>query len=600
MRSAFADLWALLSRSERRRFVLLIGMTCLAGLLDALGIASLMPFLALVANPEVTETNRALLWLSGVLGHPPAKDLLAVVGLLVLLAVVIGLSARAAAFYALTRFVRMRELTLGRQLLSRYLARPYAWFLGRHSADLGKTLLSEVQQVVSGPFDAAVRLIAYTVVASFIVLVLVAIDPVAALGAAMIVGASYVLISRLLLRHMPRLGAERIVANRERFQITNEALGGIKDVKILDLERRYLARFVEPAGRLARIQARAQITAEMPRFLLEGTAFAAMILFVIWLLRGPEGSLETALPTLGAYALAGVRLFPAMQDIFKAATRLRFGAPALAALREDLAGPGPLTPGVAQDDTGPPVVLRDRLSVEAVSFAYPGADGPALHDLSLEIEAGTAVGIVGATGAGKSTLTDMILGLLEPDEGLLQADGVPLKGSTLRRWRRSVGYVPQAIFLTDDTVAGNVAFGQTDDEVDMDRVAEAVEQAQLSDVVAAMPHGLMTRIGERGARLSGGQRQRVGIARALYRRPTVLVLDEATSALDTLTERALMETIGGFAGEKTVIMIAHRLSSVRNADRIFLLEGGRLAAAGRYGELVERSAAFRRLHEAGA
>ena len=596
MRAAFADLWALLEPRERRRFLLLIAMTCAAGLLDALGIASLLPFLALVANPELTETNAVLARLSGALGDPAPNDLLAVVGLLVLLAVTIGLAARAAAFYALTRFVRMRELTLGRRLLHRYLSRPYAWFLGRHSADLGKTLLSEVQQVVAGPFDAAIRLIAQGVVALFIVAVLVAIDPAAALGAGVAVGGAYLLVSRLLLAQMPRLGRERIRANRERFQVTHEALGGIKDVKILDLERRYLARFVEPASRLARIQARAQITAEMPRYLLEGVAFAAMILFVVWLLRGSDGSLATALPTLGAFAFAGVRLFPALQEIFKAATRLRFGAPALAALREELEGfvrrpPGP--------EDGPPLPLRDRLVVEDVTFRYPGADRPSLIELSLEVEAGTAIGIVGSTGAGKSTLVDLILGLLEPDEGTLSADGVALAGDALRRWRRSIGYVPQTIFLTDDTIAANIAFGQTEREIDMGRVAEAARQAQLDEVVAALPGGLLTPVGERGARLSGGQRQRIGIARALYRQPPVLVLDEATSALDTLTERALMRTIGALAGERTVIMIAHRMSSVRHADRIFLLEGGRLAAAGRYGELVERSAAFRRLHEAG-
>ena len=266
---------------------------------------------------------------------------------------------------------------------------------------------------------------------------------------------------------MPRLGRERVRANRERFQITQEALGGIKEVKMLDLERRYLARFVEPSRRLARVKAHAQIAADMPRFALEGVAFSAMVLFVIWLLRGADGSLEAALPTLGAYAFAGVRLFPAMQDIFRSITRIRFGAPAIAALREDLSGPGPRHPGRGGED-GPPVRLRRVLALEEVTFRYPGAEAPALAELSLEVEAGTAVGIVGPTGAGKSTLVDLILGLLEPDEGLLTADGVALRGEALRRWRRSVGYVPQSIFLTDDTIAANVAFGETEDEIDME------------------------------------------------------------------------------------------------------------------------------------
>ena len=596
MRAAFGDIWALMERGERRAFGILLAMTCCAGLLDALGIAALLPFLALVSNPEIIATNPILSRISAALGDPAAEELLTVVGLLVLGVVLAGLGARAAALYAQTRFVRMRELELGRRLLARYLARPYAWFLGRHSADLGKTILSEVQQVVAGPFDAAIRLISQAVVAASIVLVLILIDPYAALGAAVILGGSYLLVSQILLRRMPRLGRERVRATKERFQITQEALGGIKEVKMLDLEGRYLARFVEPSRRLARVKAHAQITGEMPRFFLEGTAFAAMVLFVVYLLRGPEGGLEAALPTLGAYAFAGVRLFPTMQDIFRSVTRIRFGAPAAAALRHELAAPPPRPKG----PKGPPIRLHRRLALEGVTYRYPGSETPALAGLSAGIEAGSVVGVVGPTGAGKSTLVDLLLGLLEPDEGRLVADDMPLEGAALKRWRRSVGYVPQSIFLIDDSIAANVAFGETGDQIDMERVAQAVRLAQLDEVVDALPRGLMAPVGERGARFSGGQRQRIGIARALYRRPSVLVLDEGTSALDTVTERTLMDTIGDLAGETTVVMIAHRLSSVRRADRILMLEAGRLVAQGRYGELVERSAAFRRLHEASA
>ena len=597
MRRSFADLWALLNRRERRRFAVLVAMTCVAGLLDALGIASLLPFLALVANPGMVETNPALSWLSGALGDPAPNDLLAAVGILVLVAVAVGLTARAAAFYALTRFVRMRELTLGRQLLARYLARPYAWFLGRHSADLGKSLLSEVQQVVAGPFDAAIRLIANAVVALFIVLVLVAVDPYAALGAALIVGGGVRDRQPAPARADPPARAR--AHPRQPRALPGHARGagrhqGRQDPRPgADLPRA-LRGAREPARPHpgARHHHRRDAALRAGGHRLRGHDPVRDLAP-----EGEDGSLESALPALGAYAFAGVRLFPAMQDIFRATTRLRFGAPALSALREELSGPAPLPPEAQE---GPPMPLRDRITIEDVSFAYPGAEGTALSELSLEIEAGSVVGIVGSTGAGKSTLVDLILGLLEPDEGEIAADGVVLRGEVLRRWRRSIGYVPQTIFLTDDTVAANVAFGLAPEEIDMDRVAEAVRQAQLDEVVAALPGGLMTPVGERGARLSGGQRQRVGIARALYREPPVLVFDEATSALDTVTERALMRTIGALAGQRTIVMIAHRLSSVRQADRIFLLEHGRLAAAGRYGELVERSAAFRRLHEAGA
>jgi ABC-type multidrug transport system fused ATPase/permease subunit len=593
----FRKIHDLLGPRERRQFQWLVILIILMGLSNMLGVASVLPFLAVIANPDAIEGNRLLSWLYGASGVTETSDFLIVLGVLVFLVMVLTTLIRIIGFYAMTRFTKMRTLSLSTALMTHYLGHSYVWFLSRHTADLGKTILSEVSQVVNGPVEAALRLLANAVMVGFLVVFLFLIDPVAAVGAALLFGVSYGVIFLMARQKLTRMGKQRVESNRQRFQIMQEAMGGIKSVKLRNLERSYIDRFQEPAAKVARNDASLAIISELPRHLLEVIAFGGMILFVLWLLATREGMIADVIPVLGVYAFAAARMFPTIQQLFVAVSTLRFGRPALDALHAELTDQP--SRDVTQGAELPAIPLRNSLQLDRVSFAFPGTDRRALKELSLTIKAYTTVGIVGSTGAGKTTAVDLILGLLQAQSGELKVDGLVIDERNVRAWQKSVGYVPQDIFLVDDSVAANIAFGVLPEDIDMERVEAAAKVAELHDfVVEQLPKGYGTPVGERGTRLSGGQRQRIGIARAVYNNPDVLIFDEATSALDNLTERAVMDAVKTLGKTKTIIMIAHRLSTVQNCDTIYLMEHGRLVAADHYEMLVKQSDQFRALHEA--
>ena len=366
-------------------------------------------------------------------------------------------------------------------------------------------------------------------------------------------------------------------------------------MKFLGLEDVYLRRYQVPSRQNARANTFRSVIADSPRYLLQGLAFGGMLLMILILLFAGGGSLAGVLPLLAIYAFAGLRLLPAMQQIYSELTMIRFNRMALNSLHRDMA-----EIHATQDELPAeavrvePVHLRERLELVDVHYSYPLAERPALRGLTLSIPAQTTVGIVGGTGAGKTTMVDLILGLLDLQQGRIEADGVPVVRANMRAWQNSIGYVPQQIFLTDASVAANIAFGLPPEKIDQAAVERAARVAELHAFVTdELPEGYATRVGERGMRLSGGQRQRIGIARALYHDPDVLIMDEATSALDNLTERAVMDAVHNLGHAKTIILIAHRLSTVQACDTIFMMEQGRLVAQGTYDELLETSNKFR-------
>lgn len=594
MITLYRKLFDLLDTRERRRFWLLLGLIVVMGLADMVGVAAILPFLSVLADPGVIAENRHLSALYHGLGFSDERAFLVFLGLGVLGVITFNLCVKVVTLYATARFSQMRNHSLSSQLFGGYLGQHFVWFLSRHSADLGKVMLSEVDRVVGMALIPAMRILSQTVSFLFLFGLLLFIDPLVAIGAAVILGGTYGLIFLLVRRLLTRIGHTSAVANAERYRIAQEALGGIKDVKLLGLEKTYLARYLAPSRRMAESASLSQVIGEMPRHLLEAIAFGGMILLALVLLARGSGQLVEVLPTLGVFAFAGLRMIPAMQQIYLSLTQIRYIGAMLDNVHRDKVETG------AQSLRAMPEVpvlrLGERLDLVEVSYAYPQAGRSVLRDLSLTIPARTTAGIVGGTGAGKTTAVDLILGLLVPDRGEIRVDGVPLTADNLRGWQKTLGYVPQQIFLLDDTVAANIAFGIPPEGRDMAAIERAARLAELHRFVTEeLPQGYETKVGERGVRLSGGQRQRIGIARALYHDPDVLILDEATSALDTLTEGAVMEAVANVAHAKTVIMIAHRLSTVKGCDTIFLLDRGRLAAQGSYSDLVATNETFRRM-----
>lgn len=586
----------LLSPKERRSLYRLLPAIILMGFLDVVGIASITPFLALVSNPAAVQENRWLAWTYDLLGFTETSGFLIFLGAGALVILTFSNAFTAFTSYHLTRFSHMRGYTLSKRLLIRYLGQPYTFFLGRNTAHLGTSLLTEVQQVISSVIVPGMKLVAKTIVTLFIIGLLFIVDPVLALTVTGSLGLIYGALIVASRRRLRKIGKLRLEANRQRFKIAGEALGGIKDLKLLGREKSFVDKFSASARRYASTQSTGSLISDLPRYALETVAFGGIVLIVIYLLaRGQE--IGQALPLIGLYAFSAYRLMPALQQIFVGITTIRFNMPALNLLYEDLQGPDPAVQ--AERGTLKALPFQRELSLERVTFAYPDTERPAVNNLTLRVEAYTSVAFVGHTGSGKTTLVDVILGLLGPQAGTLRVDGVPLEKGTLPNWQKSIGYVPQHIYLADDTVASNIAFGIPNEQLDLKAVERAAKIAHLHDfIIQDLAQGYDTVVGERGIRLSGGQRQRIGIARALYHDPSVLILDEATSALDGITEENVFAAVEALVGSKTIIMVAHRLSTVRDCDQIFLMDRGVVAAQGTYEELLETSATFRAMARA--
>jgi ATP-binding cassette, subfamily B, bacterial PglK len=582
----------LLTPPERKRAGLLLGMILIMALIDMIGVASIMPFMAVLANPQLLETNAFLnkaFHASGALGVTTSEQFIFMLGTLVFVLLVVSLAFKALTAYTQTRFTLMREYSIGKRLVEGYLYQPYSWFLTRNSANMGKTILSEVKEVIDRVIVHTMNLIAQSAVAIALLTLLVLVDPILALsvGAALIV--VYVGIYKLMSGFLSRIGSERIQANKARFIALSEAFGAAKEVKVGGLEQAYISRFAIPAQTYAKHQASAQLVNQLPRFALEAIVFGGMILLVLTLM-ARSGNFASALPIISLYGFAAYRLMPALQQIYVAFTQLRFAGPTLDALHQDLMS---LSPSERPTHCSSAMELQHAITLNNIQFSYPNTAQPALKNISLRIPAHSTVGLVGATGSGKTTTVDLILGLLDAQHGTLEIDGQVIDQANRRQWQRAIGYVPQQIYLADDTVAANIAFGVAIKDINPLAVERAAKIANLHEfVMGDLPKQYLTKVGERGVRLSGGQRQRIGIARALYHNPKVLILDEATSALDNLTEQAVMDAVRNLGNQITIIMIAHRLSTVKECDTIFLLDKGELKGVGTFETLTQSSALF--------
>lgn len=584
---------AMMSDSERRQMFWLVPLLTGNGLMQVLGIASVMPFLALLANPGVIAEQPVLAWTYGFLGFEDVASFTRFVGFAVLLLVVASNAFAALSEYALLRFSWGLNHTMSVRMLRTYLAKPYVFFLGHNSAELAKNILGEVKHAVRHFVVSGMNLVARGVVAACIIGLLIAVDPVLALITFGFLALAYAGVYALFQRRLKRAGVVRSEADRQRYLAASEALAGVKAIKLLGMETPFLERYERPSRRYTRALTRQQVISMLPRYALETMAIGAMLTVVLYLMARGEG-LVALLPTLGVYAFASYRLLPKLQGVFSALVDVRFSLASVEVLHQDLDGASGQT---AVDRSGiEPLAFERGLELRDVSFSFPGSSERLFQGLSLRIEPNTSVAFVGSTGAGKSTLVDLLLGILSPQSGHLVVDGRVVSDDLLPAWQKNLGYVPQEIYLADDTVAANIAFGWSNEAMDIDDVERAAKQARIHDfIVGELPQGYQTVIGERGVRLSGGQRQRLGIARALFQDPDVLVLDEATSALDNVTEESVFEAVRALDGRKTIVMIAHRMSTVRDCDVIHVLERGRVVASGSYTELVERSAAFRSL-----
>ncbi|MFP4135404.1 MAG: ABC transporter ATP-binding protein [Halothece sp.] len=582
----------LLNRREKIQVIGLFGLLLIGSSLEMLGVGFVVPFISYLSEPELITEQPILNGLYQLLGTP-AETTFLVVLCLIYLAIYTGKNVYTAGMYYLQyRFIFNKERKIGDKLFQEYLGAPYTFHLERNTATLIRNVDAEVRKLFTGVLIPLVMLITELTVITGLVILLITIEPIASLVAVAVLGGAGFVFYRIFQKRLLLAGKARQYHQGQVIQHINQGLGGVKETKVLGREAFFLKRHSVHRKQLAQALQFSQTLGQLPRLYFETLVIYGLLgIVLVTILQGSTAG--GVFQTVSLFAAAALRLMPSLNRTITSLNKVRFGGPSLDLVCYELKRLEEEKNLLTVEEEKLPT-LQEALRLEEVSYHYPNSEEQVLNQVSIEIPQGTSVGFVGSSGAGKTTLVDIILGLLTPTSGKVLVDGVDIQEG-LRGWQNQIGYIPQSIYLSDETLRGNIAFGIPEKEISEEQVWQAVQSAQLQELVERLPQGLDTVVGERGVRLSGGQRQRVGIARALYHNPQVLVMDEATAALDNETEAGIMEAVEKLSGEKTLIMIAHRLTTVKNCDCLYFMERGKVVDQGGYEELRDRNENFMRM-----
>lgn len=597
MSSFFKNILRLLSPSEKKEMAwLLVGMFFL-GIVEFIGVGSILPFMQIVSDKASIQENPLLAYLYSFGGFSDDRTFLICIGVAVLALIIINNVYTAIIHYRIFHFAWMRNASISSRLFSCYLEREYEFYLTANTSDLEKNLFDEVRMVVVGMLNPILMMTKNLITITAVFILLMYIEPILAISTSVFLGGAYIGLFFFVSKYLKKIGAIRAWANQGRFKTADEALKGIKELNVLNRKNYFLDNFRDFSEQMSLSQARKNVVSNLPKHAFEIIAFGGILLIIIYFL-ALDYQLSRLIPVLSLYAFAGYRLMPALQVIFTGVSEVRYTKPALDNLLRDLEDKKYQMADLKgrkdhNDSSGVPDDSVKEIVADGIWYTYPNQNEPVLRGINFSIKAKSTVGIIGSTGSGKTTLVDILLGLLPPSKGCFRINGVQLAGDNERTWKSRVGYVPQEIFLLDDNVTNNVAYGIKAEEIDNAAVEQACKLAEIHQTIENdLDHGYKTIVGERGVKLSGGQRQRLGIARALYHDPEVLVFDEGTSALDNVTEKKLMDQVRRLSGKKTIIMIAHRLTTLQSCDIIYCLENGIIVDQGTYIEVSGRNKFF--------
>lgn len=594
MSKTLKKIFYILPEGDPLKLVILLFLMLVAAGLEVAGIGMIPAFVAIVADPERVLAVEWLQPLLNFLEITNSKDLL-IWGSTALVSIFILKGIYIIAFnYYEARFIYRRRYTISHRMMRAYMHAPYIFHLQRNTAELLRNVAQEVGTFISTVVTNILKMTREAVMALAILIFLFVMEPLITLLVILLTGVGAGTFILMTKKKMKEYGREEQERRSEMIKALNQGLGGIKDARVLNREEEFIEKFRIQALKSTRLLAYLRFIQQVPRPVVESTAVIGMLLVSV-LLVWQDRPMSTIIPTLTLFAMATVRLMPSVQEIVSLYTSVRYNIVTLNPIYNDLKELEEYNTKFKKDRESQKQIRLDKnIEIKNVSYSYPETEEQALKNISITIPKGKAVAFVGASGAGKTTIVDLVLGLLEPDEGEIIVDGVNIQ-KNLSAWQKNIGYIPQMIYLADETLRSNIAFGIPKNEIDENKVRQAVNLAQLKSMVNRLPNGLDTIVGEHGTRLSGGQRQRIGIARALYHDPDVLIMDEATSALDNITEKQITSAIESLKGERTLIIIAHRLTTVKNCDQLYFMEEGKIVQEGTYHSLVDTNHRFREM-----
>lgn len=590
------QLYRLLTNEQRKKLITLQALVVLMAFAEVGGVAAIGPFMAIVGDISRLEGDGALGQLYQLSGAQSPQKFLFWMGVGVLIALTGAAMISMYVTWRLSLYAQQIGAELSIRLYHYYMQQSWLFHASGSSSQLTNKIAQETMRITNQVIQPLMQMNAKGVLAFVMALAIFIFNPVVAIAGVFLFVIAYAILYRTVRKRLTKNGKVITHTNQQRFKLMNEGFGGIKDALLLGRQSDFNKRFTLTSQQFGYAQGVTRGLAQVPRYAMELIAFGAVIFLVLYLLEAYDGNLGQILPVLSVYALAGFKLLPAFQQIYTSLAQVKGNIAAFDSLEEDLISSKNAVSGKSPSQFGK-LKPNKLIVLDNIHFRYPGKEEKALNGLTFEIPVNQVIGLVGASGSGKSTAIDVLLGLMKPEAGALKVDGEVLSDERLRAWQNNVGFVPQSIFLADASIRENIGFGLPSAQIDDERIKRATKLAHLDEFLENLPDGLETRVGERGVQLSGGQRQRIGIARALYDDADVLVLDEATSALDGITEKLVMDAIHDFAGKKTIIMIAHRLSTVKHCNTILLLQDGKVADQGSYLELAKRNVTFQRMAE---
>lgn len=566
------ELYYSLTFRRRRQVYLFVYLLIIGAVAEIASIGSILPFLAVISDPEIFLRNAEIESFFSLMGLDRKNHIVIAISVLFGLAALIAAVSRVSIVYVSQRFAFSLSRDLGIGVFSRTLHQPYSYHIAQNSSEILANL-AKAQLITSQMIIPLMQATSALVIGTAIVVGLLIIDPIIIVSTGAIFGITYWLVIKLSRATMIANGIIIARSQEERLRAATESIGGIRDVLLDQSQAIFITRFAEIEARLGFAQSSNNFVAQAPRFIIEGFGLA-LISGLATILSFREGGMNAALPLIGALALGFQRLLPLIQQAFLAWAAIKTAGPML----QDVINIMRLSelPQISASITQTPISFERDIVFSNVTYSYANGARPAVHNLSVKFPKGCRVGFSGRTGSGKSTIVDLLLGLLEPSEGHILIDGREITESNRIAWQNHVAHVPQFIYLSDTSIAENIAFGVPLEKINLQLVAEAATKAELIEVIKALPHGYDTLVGERGVRLSGGQRQRIGIARALYKKASVLVFDEATSSLDTETEMAVMKAVNKLGNSETIFIIAHRLSTLEECDFIVNIDDGKI------------------------